>query len=76
MTLRKAPSTITDDVFNFIVAYKAEHDYAPTLTEISKGVYMARSGVYRHLEKLEQQGRIWRDERIARGIRVLKQDAS
>ena len=76
MTARKPESTITESIYKFIVGYQKERGYAPTLTEISKGVYLSRSGVYRHLEKLEQQGRIWRDERIARGIRVLNKDAS
>jgi SOS-response transcriptional repressor LexA len=76
MTARKPPSTITDSVYAFIVSFKREHGYSPTLTEISKGVYLSRSGVYRHMEKLEQRGLIWRDERTARGIRVLKEDAS
>lgn len=75
MTTRKPPSNMTDTIYQFIVSYKSENGYPPTLTEISEGVYMSRSGVYRHLESLEQQGRIWRDEKKARGIRVLGKQA-
>ena len=71
MTARKPASTATEDVFNAIVRYKMEHGYPPTLTELSEALYMSRSGIYRHLEKLEQQGRIWRDTRKARGIQIL-----
>ncbi|MBL8147481.1 MAG: LexA repressor [Anaerolineae bacterium] len=50
------------------------YTYPPTLTEISQGVYMSRSGIYRHLGKLEGQGKIWRDEKRARGIRLLEEE--
>ncbi len=74
MTRRKPELDMTERVYTFIKDWVKEHTYPPTLTEISEGVYMSRSGIYRHLGKLEGQGKIWRDEKRARGIRLLEEE--
>ena len=71
MTARKPASTATEDVFAAIVRFRKARGYPPTVTELSEAVYLSRSGVCRHLDKLEQQGRIARQARKARGIQVL-----
>lgn len=74
MTRRKPEFDMTERVYAFIKDWVKEHTYPPTLDEIAGGVYMSRSGIYRHLGKLEGQGRICRDEKRARGIRLIEEE--
>jgi repressor LexA len=73
LTFRTARKTqeMTDRIFRFIVAFQAQHGYPPTVTEIGAAVYMSRSGVVRHLDRLVQQGKIIREPGKARGITIL-----
>ena len=72
MTARKPASTATEAIFAAIVRYRKTHGQSPTLNGLSAVVFMSRSGVCRHLGKLEGQGRICRDARRPRGIRVVE----
>ena len=60
----------TERVYDFIRAYMAEHDYAPTLREIARGCYLARGTVLRHLDALEAADVLVRDPGKARGMRL------
>jgi repressor LexA len=58
---------------SFIEAYFSEHGYAPTYREIMKNVGIPSLSVVRYnLERLQREGLLERDPRIARGIRPRK----
>lgn len=57
----------------FIEAYFSDHGYAPTYREIMKNVGIPSLSVVRYnLERLQREGLIERDPRVARGIRPKK----
>lgn len=59
-------------VLDFIIAFRAEHGYPPTLREI--GAHMgirSTNGVNDHLNALERKGRIRHADTVSRGIVVL-----
>ena len=59
-------------VLAFIVAYRAEHGYPPTLREIGAHMGIASTnGVADHLRALERKGRIRQTDMVSRGIVVL-----
>ena len=60
-------------IFEFICRYTDEQGFPPTLDEIgaSEG-FSSKSGVVRHLDKLEKWGWITRRHGHARGIRILR----
>ncbi len=66
--------SVTDVVYDFIKDYIQEHAYPPTLREIARGCYISTSGVTRHLDRLEQKGKIYREPGRARGIRLLEEE--
>ncbi len=68
-------NSVTDAIHDFIRTYVKEHTYPPTLREIGKGCYLSTSAVTRHLNRLEQQGKIYREAGRARGIRLLDDGA-
>jgi repressor LexA len=54
----------------FIEVYFSEHGYAPSYREIMKNVGIPSLSVVRYnLERLQQEGLLERDPRVARGIR-------
>lgn len=66
--------SVTDAVYTFIKTYIHEHAYPPTLREIAGGCYISTSAVTRHLDRLEQKGKIYREPGRARGIRLLVEE--
>jgi repressor LexA len=55
---------------SFIEEYFSEHGYAPTYREIMKNVGIPSLSVVRYnLERLQREGLLERDPRVARGIR-------
>lgn len=57
----------------FIEEYFAEHGYAPSYREIMKNVGIPSLSVVRYnLERLQREGLLERDPRVARGIRPRK----
>jgi repressor LexA len=55
---------------NFIEEYFSEHGYAPSYREIMKNVGIPSLSVVRYnLERLQREGLLERDPRVARGIR-------
>jgi SOS-response transcriptional repressor LexA len=67
------PESTTQRVYAFIRSYYAQHRRPPTVREISAALELAVSTVARHLSYLENQGRIAREPRTARGIRILRE---
>jgi repressor LexA len=64
----------TREVFQFIQKYTQQHTHPPTIREIAEGCFLSTSSVTRHLDRLEEQGRLSREVGKARGITLLKQD--
>ena len=62
----------TEAVYAFIVSYIDKNGIAPSQREIADGCYIVRSGVIRHLDRLEAWGRIIRDPNKARSIHLPK----
>jgi DNA-binding MarR family transcriptional regulator len=61
------------EVYDFIQAYlEANQGYAPSIREIAGGVYLGRSTVMRHLDKLEAWGYIERQAHRPRSIRITE----
>lgn len=56
---------------DFIVAFTAQHRYAPTIQEIASGLGITKSTAFQHIEELRAAGYIDFDRRH-RSIRVLK----
>lgn len=61
----------TQAVYLFVKDYIKQHTHPPTLREIGEGCYLSTSGVTRHLERLEWEGKIRREPGRARGITML-----
>ena len=60
-------------VLRFVEKFWAEHDYAPTLEEISVAVgFKSRSSVAYQIGQLQQRGLIARDPLLARTIRLAR----
>lgn len=61
-------------VLNYISSFIDEHDYPPTLREISAEIGTSGTvSALRHLEALERKGRISRDVGSARGITLKRE---
>lgn len=69
---REERDTVTEKVYNYIVQYVRQHTYPPSLNEISRHMYMSRSGILRYLDILEGQGRIKREPGQARSITLVE----
>ncbi len=67
-------ATMTEAVYTFIYQYRKGHDFSPSLREIGSACFIGRSTVYRHLDRLEAQGRLAREPGCARGITLLDLD--
>ncbi|MEM6528760.1 MAG: FaeA/PapI family transcriptional regulator [Chloroflexota bacterium] len=61
---------MTEQVYDFIADYIAEHGFPPSTREMAAAVYISRGAVARHLDRLEIAGRIARTPGRARGIRL------
>lgn len=48
------------EIIAFIVEYRDEHEYPPTITEIAERFKMARSNVHWHLARMHRDGMIVR----------------
>lgn len=62
---------ISEEVYQFIRRYIAEHEFAPTIREISEGCYMSATNVIRYLDRLAARGRLNREPNKPRSIRLL-----
>jgi SOS-response transcriptional repressor LexA len=59
-------------ILEFIDDFITLNGYAPSLSEISEACYISTGGLIRHLDKLEAHGRITREYRKARSIRIIR----
>lgn len=59
-----------DNVYAFIHNYITQNHVSPSIREIAAGCYINVATVIRYLDKLEAQGKISRDLRKARSIRL------
>lgn len=59
-------------ILKYIHDYYAQHDYAPTVRDILKGLTISSTAVVQHhLNILQRQGRIHRDPEVFRSIRLV-----
>jgi SOS-response transcriptional repressor LexA len=55
-------------IVKFVVGYHAGHGYAPTISEVARGVGLSRSTTHQHLRTLRGEGRIrW----VEGGLRTI-----
>ena len=66
--------TTTERVYLFIKDYIKKHTHPPTLREIGEGCFLSTSAVTRHLDRLEGQGKLFREPGHARGITLTYDD--
>lgn len=70
--LKEHGKELRERICQFIADYTATHLYAPAVREIGDGVGLKSSAsVYRHLSKLEIEGRIEVKPYCPRAIRVV-----
>ncbi len=62
---------VTLQVYQFIKDYIKDHTHPPTIREIADGCYLASSSVVHQLDRLEGEGKIFREPHKARGITLL-----
>lgn len=62
----------TQEIYVFLWHFYQAHGFIPTQQEIADALYLARSGVSRHLDKLAAWGWISREEGKPRTMRLLK----
>ena len=65
----------TQKVYLFVKDYIKQHTHPPTLREIGEGCFLSTSAVTRHLERLEGEGKLFREPGRARGITLMDDDA-
>lgn len=63
---------ITRQLYDFIEAEVERRTYPPTLAEMADAIYLSKSGVVRHLGRLEAWGWIAREPKRMRGITLLR----
>lgn len=64
-------------IITFIAKYQKKNGYAPTISEIAEAVGLGSPNATRnHLHKLQEEGKIQMQPRIARGITLVQQKAS
>lgn len=61
----------SNNVYDFIRGFFAEHGYSPTLREIANACFMSTTTVVRYLDKLCAAGRISRELQRPRSIALL-----
>ena len=57
-----------EEILKFIAAYTAKHGWAPSGAEIAEAVGVSATAVSKHIRRLEQEGRLNRSGRLARGL--------
>ena len=66
---------IQQKILNYIIEYRAQYGYPPTLAEIAvKFQYRNRATVREHLQAIEKKGYIKRNTKSARGIELTLED--
>jgi len=60
----------SEAIYEFINIFIEEHGYPPTMREIADGCYISTGNVVRYLDKLEAEGRLIREPRKARSLKL------
>ena len=68
----REPTAKQMQVVNFIRSYRDQHEYPPTITEISDFLGIARTTVFSHLAACEKKGLIEVEHGKVRTLRVVK----
>lgn len=70
MTAVPARNGTRQRVLDFIVEFRSEHGYSPTILEICRGLDLAsKSTVWNHLNHLRREGRVTWQEGSDRTVR-------
>ena len=69
---QQSEQPLLEQVYDFVSSYICEHASSPSLREIADACYLGTSTTYRFLDKLEAQGRIFREPGKSRNIRLPK----
>ena len=65
-------STRQQEIFDFILAYKQEHGFPPTLKEMADSLCIkSKNAIFKHLIALERKHMIRRNGRSARAIEIV-----
>ena len=71
--MARGTSQTTQNVYLFIKDYIDKHTFPPSLREIGEGCFLSISAVTRHLERLEGEGKLFREPGHARGITLVEE---
>jgi repressor LexA len=66
--------TTKEAVYLFVKDYIKRHTFPPSLREIGKGCFISTSAVTRHLDRLEWEGKLFREPGRARGITLVDEN--
>jgi DNA-binding MarR family transcriptional regulator len=63
----------TEAIYQFIADYIEKYDgHSPSQKEIAEACFLPRGSVYNYLNRLEIEGRIYREPGVHRSIRLIK----
>ncbi|MEP7293391.1 MAG: hypothetical protein ABI835_16525 [Chloroflexota bacterium] len=74
MTKAKKEGATTQTVYVFVKSYIRQHTHPPSLREIGEGCFLSTAAVTRHLDRLEHEGKLFREPGRARGITLTNED--
>lgn len=63
-------------LLRWIQDYRTKHSYSPSMDEVSDGLGIVPSSVYKTLKILERKGWVRRDKNTARSIVILPEGIS
>lgn len=58
------------EILHFITQYTTQNGWAPSGSEIAEAIGVSATAVSKHIRRLEQEGRLKRSGRLARGISI------
>ena len=61
-------------ILDFIIKFKNENEMPPTYREIAEGRGVTIKSIWDHVSALARKGYISRQDKISRGLKVLKND--
>lgn len=59
-----------EQILKFIAEYSKENGWPPSGAEIAAEIGVSATAVSKHLRRLEDEGRLVRSERLARGLSI------
>lgn len=60
------------EILDFIKNYSKKNDYSPSLEEIAKHFKRAVGTIHEHVQKLKEDGYLWKEKNQPRGIELIK----